>query len=113
VADLPYVLSNPSAAPPSSSSNLGSKNYGTRPFAIAVGGGFNDQAFQEIKNACKDVEQGIVWVRADTSKWSSMPSLSDHDAFGAAMAKRVKSKLNELGLESGEERQRKEGVWLF
>jgi hypothetical protein len=80
---------------------------------VAVGGEFDDQAFQEIKDACKDVEQGIAWVRADTSKWSSMPSLNDHEAFGAAMAKRVKSKLGELGLGNGEEGARKEGIWLF
>jgi hypothetical protein len=99
--------------PPNSTSNLGSQSYSTKPFAVAVGGGFNDQAFQEIKGACKDVEQGVAWVRADTSQLSSMPSLNDHDAFGAAMAKRVKSALNKLGFADGKEESRKEGVYLF
>jgi hypothetical protein len=64
---------------------------------------------------CKDVEEGIVWVRADTSKWNTMPSLSDHEAFGAAMAVRVKRKLGELGVgkEEGGERKRMDGVYLF
>jgi hypothetical protein len=111
IKDLPQVLS--AKAPVDSLSNLGSQTYTNRPFAIAVGGGFNDQAFQEIKSACKDVEQGIAWIRADTTQLTSMPSLNDHEAFGAAMAKRVKSALNELGLEKGEEESRKEGVYLF
>jgi hypothetical protein len=56
-----------------------------------------------------------VWVRADTSKWNTMPSLSDHEAFGAAMAVRVKRKLGELGVgkEEGGERKRMDGVYLF
>jgi hypothetical protein len=42
-----------------------------------------------------------------------MPSLNDHEAFGAAMAKRVKGALNELGFLEGKEESRKEGVYLF
>lgn len=42
-----------------------------------------------------------------------MPNLNDHDAFGAATAKRVKSKLHELKLGSGKEEERKEGVYFF
>lgn len=40
-------------------------------------------------------------MRADTSQWQTMPSLSDTEAFGAVMAKRVKAKLNDLGVASG------------
>jgi hypothetical protein len=113
--DLPHILSTPPRTPPSSSSNLGSQNYASRPFAIAVGGGFDDAAFAEIRGACKDVEKGVVWVRADTRKWSSMPSLSDHEGFGAAMAARVKKSLMELGIgkSDGEEAKRMDGVYLF
>jgi hypothetical protein len=115
--DLPHILSTPPRNPPSSSSNLGSRNYASRPFAVAVGGGFDDAAFAEIRGACKDVEKGVAWVRADTSKWSSMPSLSDHEGFGAAMAARVKKTLMEMGVGRGEgegkEAKRMDGVYLF
>jgi hypothetical protein len=44
-----------------------------------------------------------------------MPSLSDHEGFGAAMAVRVKRKLGELGVGKEEEGERKrmDGVYLF
>jgi hypothetical protein len=61
--DLPLLLSNPSQTPMNVDNNLGSKNHGSRPLAVAAGGGFNDEMFNKMKDACKDVEQGIVWVR--------------------------------------------------
>jgi hypothetical protein len=107
LADLPLLLSTPSITPHDSSSNLGSQNYGPRPLAIAVGGGFNDQAFNEMREVCKDVSQGTVWVRPDISKPLNMPDISDTDAFGKEVGRRVKVKLNEVGVGEG-----KEGVWF-
>jgi hypothetical protein len=46
-----------------------------------------------------------------------MPSLSDHEGFGAAMAARVKKTLMEMGVGRGEgegkEAKRMDGVYLF
>jgi hypothetical protein len=45
-----------------------------------------------------------------------MPSLSDHEGFGAAMAVRVKKTLVEMGVgkgENGAEGKRMDGVYLF
>lgn len=60
--DLPLLLSNPSKTPEDSATNLGSQNYGERPRAVAVGGAFDDDAFKQMKDACKDVDKDIVWV---------------------------------------------------
>jgi hypothetical protein len=30
---------------------------------VAAGGGYDDVAFGKLKEVCKDVEEGIVWVR--------------------------------------------------
>jgi hypothetical protein len=61
--DLPLLLSNPPKPPEDSATNLGSQNYGDRPRAVAVGGGFDDAAFKQIRDACKDVDKDVVWVR--------------------------------------------------
>jgi hypothetical protein len=63
--DLPLLLSEPSEpskTPTGTEDNLGSKNYGTRPRIIAIGGGHSEESFTEMRKACKDVEKGIVWV---------------------------------------------------
>jgi hypothetical protein len=51
LADLPRLLARPSHS-----------EEPARPYAVAVGGGFDDAAFVELKAACKGVEAGIVWV---------------------------------------------------
>jgi hypothetical protein len=62
VKDLPLLLSTPPKAPQNTENNVGSRNYDERPVAVLTGGGFNDTMFNEIKEACKDVDNGIVWV---------------------------------------------------
>lgn len=75
--------------------------------AIAVGGGFDDRMFAEIKDACKDMDKGVVWLRADVTKIKEMPPLNDLEAYGEETARRVKRKLGELGLERVVERERR------
>ncbi|KAH7087629.1 hypothetical protein FB567DRAFT_525383 [Paraphoma chrysanthemicola] len=111
-ADIPLLLATPSQTPPDSEYNYGSQKYGARPVAIAVGGGFDDRMFAEIKDACKDVDKGVVWLRADVTKIKEMPPLNDLEAYGEETARRVKRKLGELGI--GEEgAEGKEGVYFF
>jgi hypothetical protein len=62
VKDLPLLLSAPSRTPENVDENFGSRNYEARPLAVGVGGGFNDEMLEEMRNACKDVDEGIVWV---------------------------------------------------
>jgi hypothetical protein len=65
--NLPLLLSTPPKAPQNAEHNIGSRNYDKRPAAIVVGGGFNDESFNEIKDACQDFEKGIFWVSIDCS----------------------------------------------
>ncbi|KAH7074679.1 hypothetical protein BKA63DRAFT_319150 [Paraphoma chrysanthemicola] len=110
--DIPLLLATPSQTPPNSQDNQGSQKYGARPVAVAVGGGFNDEMFAEIKNACKDVDKGVVWLRADVAKIKEMPPLSELEAYGEETARRVKKKLEELGVGGGDG-EGKEGVYFF
>jgi hypothetical protein len=109
--DLPLLLADPPQTPPNSSDNHGSQNYGGKVLAIGAGGGFSDEQFQQVKDSVKGVEKGVVWVRADVSKISEMPPLSDNEAYGVETGIRVKRKLGELGV--GKEDGTKEGVYYF
>ncbi|KAH7386909.1 hypothetical protein DE146DRAFT_635682 [Phaeosphaeria sp. MPI-PUGE-AT-0046c] len=111
IKDLPLLLTETPKKPEDSATNAGSQNYSARPLAVAVGGYFDDAMFNQMKDTCKAVDKGIVWLRPDTTKFKSMPSLSDTDAFGIAMAERVKTKLIELGV--GKETGTEEGVHFF
>jgi hypothetical protein len=62
VKDLPLLLSTPSKPPDNIGENFGSQKYGERPLAVGVGGGFNDEMFKEMRDACRDLNEGIVWV---------------------------------------------------
>jgi hypothetical protein len=62
VKDLPLLLSSPPRTPENVDGNFGSRNYGARPLAVGVGGGFNNEMLEEMRNACKDVDEGIMWV---------------------------------------------------
>jgi hypothetical protein len=93
--------------PPNSQSNLGSQNYAKRPAAVVVGGGFDDQMFKQMKDACKET-MDVPWGKADVSMSGGMPNYNNVDAFGKAVARRVKTRLLELdtggknGVEGGE-----------
>lgn len=60
--DLPLLLSTPPKIPDDTGNNPGSQNYGARPRIVAIGGGHSEENFTEMKDACKDVDNGIVWV---------------------------------------------------
>lgn len=104
--DIPLLLSG--KTPPETSNNHGSQNYARTPVAIVVGGGFDDDAFNQMKEACKDVK-GTVWVRAE--KVEGAPPLSDAKGFGEMVAGRVKEKLGELKV--GQDGGTTEGIFWF
>jgi hypothetical protein len=60
--DLPLLLSSPSKTPSNTALNLGSQNYGTRPRIVAIGGGHSEENFGKMRDACKSVDKGIIWV---------------------------------------------------
>jgi hypothetical protein len=107
VSDIPLLLS--SKTPPNSSSNIGSQNYGARPAVVAIGGGFNDEMFTEMKEACG--EESVMWARTDITRGADMPDISDKEAYGTATGERVKKCLDELRV--GKEGGKTEGVYYF
>lgn len=116
ISDIPLLLSGktPTPAPSSNTSsgpseNLGSQNYAKKPVAVAVGGGFDDEMFEQMKAATEGKE--VVWVRADPSKMAGMPELGDVEAYAAASAARVKRCLGGLGV--GVEGGKREGVFYY
>ncbi|CAN9384688.1 unnamed protein product [Alternaria sp. RS040] len=106
-SSIPLIIS--SKTPPNSSSNIGSQNYGTRPAVVALGGGFNDEMFEEIKGSCGD--EKMVWVRTDITRTGEMPDFNDHEAYGKATGARLKKCLDELKV--GKEGGKTEGTWFF
>ena len=108
VSEVPILLS--SKTPSNTSENLGSQNYAQRPLAIAIGGGFNDEMFNQIKDACKDVPSA-VWARTDISKMGKPPGAGEEESYGAIVAERVKSCLGQLRV--GKEEGTSEGVYFF
>lgn len=60
--DLPLLLSSPSKTSPDTATNLGSQNYGARPRIVAIGGGHSEENFEKMREACKSVDTGIIWV---------------------------------------------------
>ncbi|KAF2181768.1 hypothetical protein K469DRAFT_791471 [Zopfia rhizophila CBS 207.26] len=105
-ADIPSILSG--NAPPDHAANLGSQNYANPPVAVVTGGGYDDEAFNSMKDACRNVK-AVPWVRPDKSKLKAMPPLGD-EAFGKHTAECVKATLNQLGV--GIEKN-EDGVYLF
>lgn len=108
ISDIPLLLS--SQAPRNSSSNLGSQNYTKPPVAIALGGGFDSEMFEKMKNAC-DNAPSSPWLRTDTSKGPGPPGPEEQESYGAIVAQRMKKRLGELKV--GEEGGVREGVFWF
>lgn len=70
-------------------------NYSKPPLAVATGGGFDDEAFNLMRDPSKDIK-AVPWLRPDMSKAKDGPPLTEMEAFGKHVAERVKHKLNEL-----------------
>jgi hypothetical protein len=108
-SEIPSLLSGKNIA---GMDNMGSKNYSQPPVAVATGGGFDDEQFNLMRNACKGIKV-VPWLRPDMSKAKDGPSLSDMRAFGKHTAERVKRKLTELGVSGEAKEEWKTEVYLF
>ncbi|KAJ4366952.1 hypothetical protein N0V83_007482 [Neocucurbitaria cava] len=84
ISDIPLLFSGKTVPSNNNSDNLGSQNYAKKPVAVAVGGGFDDEMFEQMKAATEGKE--VVWVRPDLSKMDGMPELGDVEAYAAASA---------------------------
>ncbi|KAI8939514.1 hypothetical protein NX059_003284 [Plenodomus lindquistii] len=79
------------------------------PKAVALGGAFDDATVESLRNAASKAGE-IAWLRVDKSRMSEMPSMDDKEAFGAALAARIKNSLQENKVGHGGEAS---GVFLF
>jgi hypothetical protein len=98
-----------SKTPPNASSNIGSQNYSERPVAIGVGGGFDDEMFAQMKDACQG--ESVVWLRTDITRGAEMPGFDNKEAYGKAVGARVKKCLDEFCV--GKEGGKTDGVYFF
>lgn len=97
--DLPLLLSG---GKPSDTSNIGSRNYESRPVAVVVGGGYSDEAFAIMKHACGDLK--TVWLRPGLNDTAQTPPVSEPERFATAIAVKVKRCLKGIAAgEGGEE----------
>jgi hypothetical protein len=60
VKALPLLLPTPSKTPENPDENFGSRNYGARPAVIGIGGGFDNAMIEEMKSACKNIDDGVL-----------------------------------------------------
>ncbi|KAH7122614.1 hypothetical protein B0J11DRAFT_344310 [Dendryphion nanum] len=111
-SDIPILLRGEKLP---ESDNPGSRNYGSTPLAVATGGGYDDEAFNQMRDAClKDDKAKVVpWLRPDLSQISSMPDLSDAEAYGRKTADRLRIVLNDLDLKGESKVEWKKGAVIF
>ncbi|KAK2796914.1 hypothetical protein FQN50_009373 [Emmonsiellopsis sp. PD_5] len=99
--ELPLLLNLPNASSTAipCESSIGSRNYSEAPFAVLIGGGYDDQAVAELEEACKADLSNMIgkttipWLRVDTTKPAPPPGGPE---YGNAVAGRAKECL--LGL---------------
>ena len=82
---------------------------GNPPRAVALGGAFDDATVDSMRDAASKAGE-VIWLRADKSRHSEMPSMDDKEAFGGALAKRMKTSLLEHNVGQG---GASSGVYLF
>lgn len=108
--EIPLLLSGKTV---DSTDNVGSGNYSKIPLAVATGGGYDDDAFNLMREASNGTKV-VPWLRPDKSKLKDGPPLDDIEAFGKNTAVRVKKTLDDLGVGKGEEKDEwKTEVYLF
>lgn len=107
IRNLPLLLSG--STPVNDKSNLGSKNYSVPPKAIILGGGYDDGAIAQLREAVTN-SPGTVkipWLKADPDKTKAGPTPGSEEYCRAA-ASRIKYTLGsilercELGSEDDE-----------
>jgi hypothetical protein len=88
---IPAILAGQTAP---SDSRLGTKNYGTVPAAVVLGGGYNDSGIEEMMKAASQngAAKAVPWLRPDLT----IPTPPLGPEYGKAMVQRLKKVLAEL-----------------
>ena len=109
--ELPKILAGKAPAASSLHTQVGSNAFGRRPVAIVVGGGYDYTAYQKLYDACVDAcgskkALGAAFFRADNQLTDRLvaegkgPAKRTKD-YPAAVTKRLKDKMAEVGVASG------------
>ncbi|KAJ5151889.1 hypothetical protein N7492_010184 [Penicillium capsulatum] len=96
------VLLRGEAAP--SASELGTRDYGRKVEAIILGGGYDDEAIQQLRTAAGSLST-VPWLRADTTK----PTPPLGPAYGECLVARIKETVKKL--QAGGEMEKDAVVW--
>ena len=102
--ELPFLFEGKNP-PPREHPNHGSQRYDRPPEAIIMGAGYDDKAFNEIREACAG-QSNIPWLRVDMSV--EMPPYGP--AFGQKIVSRMKERLSWLREEG---KFKKDGVYWY
>ena len=90
ISEIPAILRG-EAPPLGESENIGTRDYSKKPIAVVAGGGYDDAAISQMREACAGV-LSVPWLRPDITK--PAPPLGPE--YGKAMVARVKACLKEL-----------------
>lgn len=91
--------------PTSDSTNIGTQDYTNKAVAVVTGGGYDDAAVSEMREACKGAST-VPWLRPDLSK--PTPPLGPE--YGKHMVERVKTCLRKL---AEEEKMQSDGIHFY
>ncbi|KFY43695.1 hypothetical protein V495_03827 [Pseudogymnoascus sp. VKM F-4514 (FW-929)] len=91
--DIPPLLSG-QTPPATDEPNVGTGDYSKKADAIITGGAYDDEKFNEMRNACAELPGfgGVAWLRPNMST----PTPPIGPAYGKAMVERCKVCLKEL-----------------
>lgn len=106
--EVPLILSGNPLPPQAFHTQIGPNNFDVQPLAVAIGGGYDDEAFDKLYSACVSAVGGkemlgVVFLRADNELTEKLFAkgkgpVKYGDGYGASMMRRLKAKLAEIGL---------------
>ena len=112
IDELPSLLAGKATDTSSLHTQIGSNDFSRRPVAIVIGGGYDDESYDKLLDACGKAcggsrkEIGTVFLRADNNLTDRLVAEGKGPAkktpeYSAAITKRLKDKLAELGIAPG------------
>lgn len=108
--EVPLILSGNPPPPQAFHTQVGPNKFDVQPLAVAIGGGYDDGAFEKLYSACISTvggkeRLGVVFLRADNELTEKLFAegkgpVKYGDGYGTSMMRRLKAKLAEIGLKT-------------
>lgn len=110
--ELPQILADNPPAASALHTQVASNSFERRPVGIVIGGGYDDEAYGKLYNACLQAcgdekkKLGVAFFRADNELTDRLFSEGKGpqkrtEGYPAAITKRLKDKLAEVGVSRG------------